>query len=47
MVQSLLNRGLLEAEDESESHNSRLSNDAIAVGSNGTEAVSQFDAVTQ
>ena len=43
---NFLNRMLLDAENETESHISRPSNDAIAVGSNGTEAVSHFEVGT-
>ena len=44
---AFLNGRLLNAENESESHISRPSNDATAVDSNGTEAMSQFEPVSQ
>lgn len=43
---AFLNRRLLDAEIESESHNSRYSDDAITAGLKETEAVSQTEAVS-
>jgi len=43
---AFLNRGLLDAEIENESHNSRCSDDAITASLKETEAVSQTEALS-